>query len=196
VDKELYLKISRPQNACVECGAALDKPGTHPSAIVSPDTMPDGDDILPVRQDYCSQCWEKLCSRDYFGFWLARREAPAAPKAQSRKERNAALLSYFDYLHQAGGAEHLPHLYFLSHLLMKYGVFRWVRSDPPGQQGGREKIVFRNTTTDDHVTVESVPLSDEVLLQIRKDLDDHLAATVSPPETGPEPKETTEETTP
>src|SRR5436190_12596526 len=114
MDKEMYLKIARPQNVCVLCGAEIAKAGKHHSVLL-PETEATNEPDDPVRQDYCPACWEKIREKTYFSFWLARREKPKAPKLQSRKERNATLLSYFDYLHQQNDAENAQHLFFLAH---------------------------------------------------------------------------------
>jgi hypothetical protein len=176
MDKEMYLKIGRPQNVCVLCGAEIVEAGKHPSAILTPDHADEEDPDMPQRRDYCPACWEQRGEQDFVGFWMARREKPKPRKIQNRKERNARLLSYFDFLLQKGDQEYAQHLYFLAHLLMKYSVFRWVRSEPAGTEGVNERIVFRNVVTDDFVTVESVRLDDERLGAIKKEVDGYLEA--------------------
>ncbi|MBX7247315.1 MAG: hypothetical protein K1X53_17605 [Candidatus Sumerlaeaceae bacterium] len=172
IDKDIYLKIGRPQNVCVVCGAEIVEAGKHLSAIAA-DTAAEED--ATIREDYCAECWEKRQDKNYIGFWLARREKPVPRKIQNRKERNAALLALFDYLQQNGQPEHAAHLHFLAHLLMKYKIFAWVRTEPVPDQPGRERVVFRNTVTDDHLTVESVQVTDEEAAAIQKDVDEHLS---------------------
>ena len=181
MSKELYLRITRPQNTCVKCGTPIAGEGKHPSAIfssTSPAVAREEPDEGVLRQDFCPACWQEMAGTDYFSFWLARRERPKTRKIQNRKERNTTLLAYFDYLYQQGGAENAQHLFFLAHLLMKYSVFRWVRTEPPETPDGRERVVFRNTATDDMVTVESVMMEEETLVAVKREVDEFLARAV------------------
>ena len=179
MDRELYLKISRPQNTCVKCGAQLAAAGKHPSALYDPELMPpsveEEAEEQPLRQDFCPKCWNEMRSdKEYFSFWMARREAPKPRKIQNRKQRNTTLLSYFDHLYEKQDPEHVQHLYFLAHLLMKYSVLKWVRTDPPEAEGEPNRIIFRNTVTDDQVTIYEVPLEGERVAAIKKEIDDYL----------------------
>lgn len=182
-DKELYLKIGRPQNACVQCGVVISHAGKHPSALLDPD----GPDTAPredvtLRRDYCQECWQKLGHEPYVGFWLARREAPKVRAVKTRKERNAALLSYFELLRQENSDptdERAQSLFFIAHLLMKYGVLKWVRSDAPAGPRATEIIVFRNPAADEMVEIESVELDDQRIAEIKKEVDEYLARAVA-----------------
>lgn len=182
-EKELYLKIGRPQNACVQCGATISHAGKHPSALLDPDgpnTAPRQD--VTLRRDYCQQCWQQLGHEPYLGYWLARREPPKVRAIKTRKERNAALLSYFELLRQqqdTTSEERAQSLFFLAHLLMKYGVLKWVRSDAPAQQGAPEIIVFRNPAADEMVEIESVELDDQRIAEIKREVDEFLSRAVS-----------------
>jgi hypothetical protein len=179
MDKDLYLRITRPQNVCVKCGAAIAEAGKHLSAIFAAgppmDAAPDDDDEGVLRQDFCPACWEEIRGTDYFSFWLARREKPKPRKIQNRKERNTMLLSYFDHLYQEASPDNGQHLYFLAHLLMKFSVFRWVRNEPPAAEGLPGRVVFRNTATDDFVTVEEVVMDEERLVAIKRGVDEFLS---------------------
>ncbi len=210
MEKDLYLKIGRPQNVCVLCGTAISVAGKHASVLLSPGEVPaadlqpsveapsspariapepsvtrkgrgavqEHDPDGPTRQDYCPACWEKVRQKNYFSFWIARREAPKPRKIKNRKERNAALLAYFDVLVQKNDSAYSQHLFFLAHLLMKFSVLKWVRSDPATEAGGRERIVFRNTATDDHVTIDSVILEDEAVARIKREIDEYICRNV------------------
>lgn len=228
MEKDLYLKIGRPRNACVLCGAPIAEAGKHPSVLLPPEEAkesapqpPESGDAAPgptprqaeeardaeeaarsgrkdkekgkggaaaspaaeeeggpLRQDYCPSCWEKARQKNYFSFWIARREPPKPRKIKNRKERNAALLAYFDVLLAKNDPAYAQHLYFLAHLLMKFGVLKWVRSDPPAEEDGRERIIFRNTATDDLVTIEAVPLEDEAVARIKKEIDEYICRLV------------------
>lgn len=180
MDKQMYLKISRPQNVCVRCGATIAEAGKHPSAIFEAEEKAKQEDESPLRQDYCSECWGKLNEKEYFSFWMARREKPKVKKIQTRKQRNATLLSYFDFLYQKNDPEYAQHLFFLAHLLMKFSVFRWLKSEPATEPDGEERIVFRNTATDDVVTITAVSLDEQRLVEIKREIDEFLArATVA-----------------
>src|SRR5215204_572071 len=123
MDKDLYLRIGKPQNVCVRCSAQISDAGKHPSALMEqePQSGLEGTDQEgPVRQDYCSECWKELAADNFVSFWLARREPPKARKIQNRKERNAALLSYFESLKGKNDLESCQSLFVLAHLLMKY----------------------------------------------------------------------------
>ena len=183
MEKELYLKIGRPQNTCVRCGAPINVAGKHLSAII-PAAQGEVDEETgePIRQDFCTACWEAAREREFYSFWLARREKPKTPQKQSRRDRNATLLSYFDFLSQKNDPEYGQHLFFLAHLLMKYQVFRWVRTEPPETPEGRERIVFRNTAIDDLVYVESLPLEEERLVVIKKEIDEFIERALAPRE--------------
>lgn len=186
MEKEQYLKIGRPQNTCVLCGTTIAVAGKHASVLLPPGAEQEAREKGageepgegPQRQDYCPACWEKARQKNYFSFWIARREAPKPRKLKNRKERNAALLAYFDLLHQKNDSAYAQHLYFLAHLLMKFSVLKWVRSEKPAEEGGPERIVFRNTATDDLVTIDSVPLEDEAVARIKKEIDDYICRNV------------------
>lgn len=178
MSKEMYLKIARPQNACVKCGAPLAEAGKHPSAIFSasnPVVEESEDDEGVLRQDFCPACWDEVRSTDYFSFWLARREKPKTRKIQNRRERNSTILSYFDFLYQQGNPDNAQHLYFLAHLLMKFSVFKWVRTEPAPEGGTSQRVVFRNTVTDDFVAVDEVAMDEERLVTIKREVDEYLS---------------------
>jgi len=199
LEKDLYLKIGRPNNSCVACGAAIAGAGKHPSVIrqashdeagssgvegqaqndaASSDVQPDmlGDTRStdePRREDYCAECWQKMPEKDYLGYWLARREPPKARKIESRKERNAGVLAWFEHLQsQAPDEENLQAQYFLAHLLMKYGVFKWLRTD--AATDGTELIIFKQPGTDEELTVRGVDLPGERSMEIKAQLDKFL----------------------
>ena len=176
----MYLKIGRPHNTCVRCGVTIADTGRHPSVIIAPGGSVSEEEDAAIRQDYCPACWEQMRNQDYIGFWLAKRETPKVQRQQTRKERNAALLSYFDFLYQKGDPEFAQHIFFVSHLLMKYGVLKWVRTEPAAAPDAREQIVFRNTVTDDFVTVESVVLEEDRLASIKTEIDEYLHAYEEP----------------
>jgi len=177
MDREIYLKMGRPNPVCVLCETPLAEAGKHPSVLLPPEPGAAPGDDIPRRQDYCQQCWEQRQARDYLGFWVTRREPPKPRKVQNRRERNARLAAYFDYFYNEDRAAHAARLFFLAHLLMRYGVLRWVRTehDPAS---GREQIIYRHAIADEEVTIESVDVTDEELVQFKREVDELLAGTL------------------
>ncbi len=189
MEKELYLRIGRPHNVCALCNKPIAVAGKHPSALLETEEKPapkeqsggkkgEAEPDGPLREDYCPDCWEKARQKNYFSFWISRREAPKPRKIKSRKERNAALLAYFDFLLQKNDPAYAQHLYFLAHLLMKFSALKWVRSDPPANRESGERIVFRNTQSDDLVTVEAVALEDDAVARIKREIDEFICRNV------------------
>lgn len=173
--KDLYLKMGRPRNSCVACGAAITHVGKHPSVLrhgggEAAEGVEDPD--APRRDDYCVKCWQDLAERDFVGFWVTRREPPKPRKIETRKERNAALLAWFELLHGNEDVNSRQTVFFLAHLLMKYGVFKWQRTET--DVDGVEKVVFRQVGSDDEVEVISVEFSDERSVEIKRELDEFL----------------------
>jgi len=190
LDKELYLRIGRPQNTCAQCGAVIATAGKHPSALVDPGKIPvNASEEAVIRHDYCTTCWNALGHTGYAGYWLTRREAPKPRLIKTRKERNAALLAYFEILRerQRNGEDHNQSLYFIAHLLMKYSVLKWVNSIAPTQPGAAEIIVFRYATgSDELVQIESVELDDARVADIKREMDSFLVHAL-PAENPPHP---------
>ncbi|MEI7633512.1 MAG: hypothetical protein WCK47_04450 [bacterium] len=172
------MKIGRPRNTCTQCGAPIADAGKHLSAIKTASGTSDQEGDEPIRQDFCSFCWANLQQREFYGFWMACREKPGIPKWQNRKARNSTILAYFDFLNQESNPENAEYLFFLSHLLMKYHVFQWVRTEPPADENGRERVIFRNTATDDEVAIEGVPLDEEHIAAIKKKVDEFLKRSI------------------
>lgn len=179
VEKDLYLKIGRPTNSCVACGAEIAHAGKHPSVLRQRSETPENlegdsaDDLGPRREDYCAACWQELSEKDFVGFWLAKREPPKVRKIESKKERNAGLLAWFEHLQlQNPDDEIRQSLFFLAHLLMKYGVFKWQRTETADD--GSEVIYFKPTGSDDEVSVVAMEFSDERSVEIKRELDAFL----------------------
>lgn len=168
----MYLKISRPRNTCAKCGAPLAARASHPSVLAM---VPDDDDDAtgePLREDFCDQCWPEVRERGFYGFWIARREAPKPDGRASRRERNAILLSYFDFLSR-DTATNAQRLYVVAHLLMKFQVFKWVRTERDGTSPA-ETVVFRNTATDEEVSVTAAPPDGDAVAAIVDEINHYL----------------------
>lgn len=175
-ERDLYLKIGRPHNSCIACGAAIDNAGKHPSILRRGGTAGvegQQDPDAPRREDYCSSCWQELAERDFVGFWVTRREPPKQRKIESKKERNAGLLAWFEHLRsQTPDEETRQSLFFLAHLLMKYGVFKWQRTGMGPD--GNEIVCFKQTASEDEFEVAAVDFTDERSLEIKRELDEFL----------------------
>ncbi|OPZ23091.1 MAG: hypothetical protein BWZ10_00034 [candidate division BRC1 bacterium ADurb.BinA364] len=173
MDKRLYLKIQRPSDTCIACGAALKEMRKHLSAI-----REEGEEGVQ-RSDFCQQCWGKLQQDEEFSsFWLAKRE-PVMPRNRiSRSERNALLLAYFEHYARMDGIpedersvrDRLEKLYFMAHLLMRFRIFRWKRTDT--QTG---MVYFENASSNEEWAVEQTELSDEATLRIKTEIEDYLS---------------------
>lgn len=175
-EKDLYLKIGRPHNSCIACGAGIDHAGKHPSVLrrggaANAEGQVDPD--APRREDYCAECWQELAERDFVGFWVTKREAPKQRKIETKKERNAGLLAWFEHLRgQKPDEETRQSMFFLAHLLMKYGVFKWQRTE--SDDNGNETIWFKQTGSEDEFEVVAVDFTDERSVEIKRELDEFL----------------------
>ena len=178
-EKELYLKIGRPHNSCAACGADVAHAGKHPSVLrrgggtIETEGELSLDPDAPRREDYCAECWQRLADDDFMGYWLARREPPKPRKIETKKERNAGLLAWFEHLQGLPSDEETSQsLFFLAHMLMKYGVFKWLRTDKDSEDN--ETIYFRQTGSEEEIPIRSLELSDDRSVEIKKDLDAFL----------------------
>ncbi|MCX7014062.1 MAG: hypothetical protein NTW86_16165 [Candidatus Sumerlaeota bacterium] len=168
MDKSIYLKIQRPSEKCLLCGADLVEARKHPSAI-----QPEGEDSV-LRKDYCPRCWEQLDDEQFFSHWMAKREPRPERTRISREERNRLLLAYFEHLSRVDSSEmealeREARRFFLAHLLMRFRVFRWKSTD---RETG--KIVFEHTQTNEEWSVEPLDLPDEMVLRIKQDIEEFL----------------------
>ncbi|MEO8376070.1 MAG: hypothetical protein ABI579_00230 [Candidatus Sumerlaeota bacterium] len=148
-DRDQYLKFSRPHNSCLLCGKALNVDGRHPSLI----QLSDKEDT--IRQDFCSECWEKKQSGDYFSYWVTKRVNSESPEQRrlNRAERNEALWRLFAALYESKDAPELaPQLFLVAHLLMKYKVIVYGGKSPDG------KLIFKQMKLGETYEVADVAL--------------------------------------
>lgn len=170
IDRETYLRIAKPRATCLLCGAPLVDARKHPSVLIPAPAMAESDEDIPQRQDYCSDCWQRRAEKNYLGFWITTRETPQPRKVMNRKERNARLAAYFDFLSRQQDPARVAKQYFLAHLLLRYGVFKWIRTEYDASSG-RERIVCLNLIDDEEIVVESAELDDEQLVAIKQEID-------------------------
>jgi hypothetical protein len=165
--KDIYLKIKRAADSCLMCGVGLEDERKHLSAI-----RLGGDDEVE-RTDYCRKCWERLEDEEFYSHWIAKREKPEERLRISKADRNRLLLAMFERLSQnsdpdeeSGRAEKL---FFLAHLLMRFRVFRWARTDHAGG-----KVCFINTQSEEECWVDQVEVDDEAALLIKQEIEEFL----------------------
>ncbi len=195
--------IQRPMNHCIICGADIVDQEKHPSML-------DYSDNDSIRKDYCFNCWKELDNRKFFSFWIAKRIKPGPDKKTTKIERNKSFLQLFISLyHSKEKYKYRPHLFLLSHFLMKYQVFKWKETISANEsernfdikldidikdnreinsESDSEKnenitdssspaysasgyIIFIHRETGDEYTVEDIPLDDENLVNIKKEID-------------------------
>jgi hypothetical protein len=61
MDKNMYLKIQRPGDKCLNCGADLVAAQKHPSGV-----LVDEKEETLERKDYCAKCWAELSEDQFF----------------------------------------------------------------------------------------------------------------------------------
>jgi hypothetical protein len=168
LDRDQLLSLDRPQPACSECGAALDEFDRHPTRLSL------GDAGLR-RADFCPECWEFAKTEAHDFFWLTRRERADKPAPRlSRRQKAVAARALFESLWERRDEEDVEgHLYFLAHLLLRWGGLRWVRAG--GDEAGREIVVFENPATGDLLELRAVEASDDSIQQVRQNVEAFLA---------------------
>ena len=179
------IKIEKSSNYCLSCNKLLTDEDRHTSILVKEESKETGFE----RKDYCNDCWKKIQDKNYYLFWIKKRIKIKKDKNISKKERNQIILSYFNYLQSKDKETILKdeaiaqeqdiesvnqtidykyHLYFISHLLMKYGVFKW-KKDIRDEEGSIN-IIFENRYTDEVVIIKDAQPSVETITTIKQDL--------------------------
>lgn len=167
IDKEQILSIERPHAHCAECNAPIEDLDRHPTRLL----IKDGG---PQRGDYCPDCWQFIKNETYDSYWLTRREKKEkrAPKL-SRREKAVAARALFESLWDQREREDVDaHLYFLAHLLLKWGGLKWKQDLK--DEAGREIILFENPATGDTVEIRSVPMEQDQIEQVKQRIESFL----------------------
>lgn len=167
LEKDQLLSIERPQTHCAECNTAIDGLDRHPTRLMVRAAE-------QKRLDYCPDCWEFIRNETYDVYWMTRRlkKEKAVPKL-SRREKAVVARALFESLWERRDQENVDaDLYFLAHLLMKWGGLRWKREETGAD--GQEVIVFENPATGDLIEVRSVRMSEEALEQTKERLENFL----------------------
>jgi hypothetical protein len=165
MDKESLLSIGRPQKLCLNCNNQIDMIERHPSTL-----RHDRDEGVYERQDYCPDCWDYIKNDLYESFWITKRDLNRRkiPKL-SRRERSTAIRALFESVWDRRESEDVDgHLFFLAHLLMKWGGLKWKRNHTDEQ--GQEFITFEDRASGDMLEIRSVEVLDERILAIREEI--------------------------
>lgn len=166
-----YTEIPGPGRACIVCDRELTSLPKHPTVL---DVGRKG---AAERRDVCPECWEKMADGEFFSFWLTQREPPKRDMRRTRAQQRAALLRLFEQFHASGDERFRLHLYVLAHMLMKWRLLAWEGTETG--ENGVERVIFRNTTTEDVIAVEEVDLNDEGLVAVKREIDIALAVDVT-----------------
>lgn len=167
IEKEQILTLERPKGQCAECGAPLQDLDRHPSRL----RMRENDS---ERADFCPDCWQFAKDEAYDSYWVTRRvkKEKRAPKL-SRREKAVAARALFESLWEQRENEEVDaHLYFLAHLLLRWGGLKWKRNEPA--ESGGEMLVFENPATNEEIEIRAVDTSEESIQAIKERIENFL----------------------
>ena len=167
IQRDQLLSLQRPKSHCHECGVALDEFDRHPTRLRMLEDEPE-------RADFCPDCWEFVKEEAYHSYWITRRVRREKRAVKlSRRERAVAARALFESLWEKREQEEIDaHLYFLAHLLLRWGGLKWVRNDVDSE--GREIIVFENPATGDPIEIRSVDISQESISETKEHIEEFL----------------------
>lgn len=167
MDKELLLSLNRPQKLCMNCDAPIDKIERHPSVLKGLDKK------QVERFDYCPACWQQIKDAAYESFWITKRVIKERTRKLNRRQRATALRALFESLWERRETEDVgPHLYFLAHLLMKWGGLKWRESLE--DERGREVIIFEDPITGDRLEIVSLEMDDDRMTAFNEEVEKFL----------------------
>lgn len=167
LEKEQLLALERPQSHCAECNRVIEDLEKHPTRLLIAEDQ-------PKRGDYCPECWEFIKGESYDSYWMTRRprREKRLPKL-SRREKAVAARALFESLWEQRDREDVDaDLYFLAHLLMKWGGLKWKRES--SDESGGELIIFENPITGDTIEIKSVKMTEDYINQIKERLENFL----------------------
>ena len=166
-EKDQLLSLDRPKTTCAECGVSLEEMDRNPTRL----RFKEGE---LKRADFCPDCWEFCKNEAYESFWVTRRiKKDKTHRKLSRREKAVAARALFESLWERRDQEDVEvHLYFLSHLLLRWGGLKWVSSEK--DDSGRETIIFENPTTGDPLEIHSTDAPEEQIAEIRDGIDKFL----------------------
>ena len=91
----------------------------------------------------------------------------------SRRERSTAIRALFESVwdrRESGDMD--GHLFFLAHLLMKWGGLKWRKNRT--DEIGQEYVVFEDPASGDIIEIKSIEVQDERILSIRSEIERFL----------------------
>ena len=168
MDKEKLLSLGRPARQCTNCGQPISGLPRHPSSIKTAERN------AFERFDFCPVCWEHVKDEAFESFWITRRDQGTRklPKL-TRRERAVAIRALFESLWERRQDEEVEtHLYFLAHLLMKWGGLKW-RENRSDTSGG-EVVVFEDPIAGDRIEVTPGRQDDQSMVAIKKEVEEFL----------------------
>ena len=168
MEKDMLLSIGRPQKLCMNCNAPLEAIERHPSILRSLKERG------VERLDYCPDCWRQMKDEAYQSFWITRRILKEQKvRKLSRKERNTALRVLFESLWDRRESEDVgPHIYFMAHLLMKWGGLKWRENRQ--DEYGREVVVFEDPASGDRLELVAVDPGDERMNAVKDEVENFM----------------------
>lgn len=159
-------EIGKPSDVCLRCEKNLEEFDKHPSVLEASE-----EEI--VRKDFCPVCWKDIKGQDFYIYWMTKRiQKTDEDKKISRKDKGEILLRFFTLLRNREKDEYKPHLFILAHLLMKYGMFKFVRNVANSDRA--PGIVFECARLDEEIVIEEIDYADERLVEVRKEIERHL----------------------
>jgi hypothetical protein len=166
IEKDPLLQLERPKGQCLECGAPLEDLSRHPSRLRMKANESE-------RADFCPDCWQFAKDEAYDSYWLTKRtkRERRVPRL-SRREKAVAVRALFESLWDQRDREDVDaHLYFLAHLLLRWGGLKWRRNEstPEG-----EVLIFENPATGDQIEIRSAKADEETIASIKARIENFL----------------------
>ena len=152
----------------MNCDAPIHEIDRHPSILKA-------DAGGMERFDFCPECWRQIKDDAYESYWLTRRDQkPKKIRRLTRRERACALRALFESLWEKRESDEDvgPHIFFLSHLLMKWGGLKWVRNQTDAQGG--EIVVFEDPASGDSIEVATVAVDDQRAAAMKEEVEAFL----------------------
>lgn len=168
VNKETLMAIGRPGKTCANCDAPIVDVERHPSGVRGLS------DSRPERYDYCPDCWQHLKSETWESFWLTKRRITRRVRKLNRRERAAALRALFESLWERRDTDEQlgPRLFFLAHLLMKWGGLKWI--DSRTADDGVEVVLFEDPASGDVLDIRSYAADDPTIEDVKDEVEAFL----------------------
>jgi len=193
------IKIEKSSNYCLSCNKLLTDEEHHTSILKEEDSQETGFERKDYCNDCWQKIqdknyylfWikkrikirkdKKISKKErnqiilsYFNHLTIRNEELNQKKElEASNIQNADEVNIQSYQESATQSiDYRYHLYFIAHLLMKYGVFTWKKDIR--DEKGNVTIIFENRYTDEEVIIEETQSPVEVIKIIKEDLQTYL----------------------